>query len=146
MKRFMTKKVLVLLAVAGAAVALSVGAFAYFTAGGSGSGSASVGTSANFNITATSPAAVYPGTSSPFMITVSNPGSGHQYVDTVSLASVDPVAGCDVSVFTMAPVVFQEDLAPGASDTKPASLAMANLASSQDGCKSKSLSLNFSSN
>lgn len=164
MKLIKSKKALVLLGVLVVAVAAAVGAYAYFTNNGSGTGSATVGTSATASIDGTSSDALYPGGPAvDVSVTVTNNGSGHQFVNKVHLDGVDaftdagfttpiPVgtgAGqCDTSKFSMPDVTVGEDLAAGATSTvHTGHLSMANdTLNSQDGCKLAHLRLNLSSN
>lgn len=152
-----TKKRALVAAVVGSLV-LSVGAFAYFTNTGSGTGSASVGSSDATTVTQIGTlAALYPTTSQPVSVTVTNPGSGSQHVGSVHLASItsDKGVACDVSLatsgvataFTMADITINETLAAGATSTiHSGTLAMNDTLVSQDGCQGAVLTLNFTSN
>jgi hypothetical protein len=146
MMRF-TRKKLVAIAAGTLTLGLGVGAYAYFTAPGSGTGTASVGTSSNIELSATTASTLWPSTSTDVTITVHNPGSGAQHVDTVKLDSVDTGAlGCAGSDFTMPDVAVNTTLAADGSVIKHGTLTMANATSSQNPCKGASLTLNLSSN
>ena len=83
MKVIKSKRGIALLAVLVVAAIASFGAYAYFTNSGAGTGSATVGTSVAATISGTSSANLYPGGPNvPVSITVTNNGSGHQFVDT----------------------------------------------------------------
>jgi hypothetical protein len=143
-----TKKRAVVMAVVGS-LALSVGAYAYFTNSGSGSGSAVGGSSSAVTIAQIGePAALYPGTSSDVVVTTTNAGTGSQHVANVKLASVETGApDCNPAWFTMPDITVNETLAPGAtSNHHPGSLTMANADANQDACQRASLVLHFSSN
>jgi len=150
--RFITKK-RVAAAVAAAAIAGGgMAAYAYFTTTGAGTGSASTGSSSPVVLHGSAATTLYPGTSSAVNFTVDNPSSGHQYVNTISLASVTADSGhatCDTSAYTMATVNAHQDVAgntTGVAITQTGTLNMANLAVSQDTCQGATLTLNFTSN
>jgi hypothetical protein len=164
MKRFKSKKAIVLLAALAVVAIAAVGAYAYFSNAGSGAGSASVGASAGPTLNATTVGAVTPGgQTGDVTITAVNNGTGHQEIGTVTLTSVDAFAGpgftnpipvgvgpgkCDTSKFSMAPVVENQDIAPGGPTalTVHGTLVMANDPSnSQDACQNAVLRLNLSS-
>lgn len=149
-----TKKRALVAAVVGSLV-LSVGAFAYFTNTGSGTGSASVGSSDATTVTQIGTlGALYPTTSQPVSVTVTNPGSGSQHVGSVQLASITSNnALCDVSLnapgaaFTMADISINETLAAHAtSTTHSGTLRMNDTGANQDDCQGAALTLNFASN
>jgi hypothetical protein len=154
MKRlFKSKKGIALLATLVVAAAGAVAGYAYFTANGSGTGSATVGTASSIAISGTDTSALYPGYSQTFPITVSNPGAGHQYVQTVTLSGVVPSLGgtdnsanCTPGWFTMANVPVNADLTAGGSTVVTGTLAMTDAATSQNGCQNNSLALSFLSN
>jgi hypothetical protein len=165
-----SKRTLVLLGIIAVVAFAAVGAYAYFTSGGSGSGTASVGTSTAFVLHGSAPTTLYPGTSSNVTFTVDNPGSGHQQLGTIYLASVDAyptaldrtnqtnvISGCGsvdpgnaanpgTSDFYMADVPVNADYAPGSGQavTPTGTLKMNDTAVSQDACKNAFLQLNLS--
>jgi hypothetical protein len=145
--RFSPKK-FVAVAVGTATVGLGIGAYAYFTQPGSGTGAASAGSATAIEVVGTASTTLYPGTSSNVAITVTNPGQGHQFVGTVSLASVTTDAAhsaCDMSDFTMADVPVNANLAGGGNTNVSGSLAMAD-DGNQDACKGAPLTLHLTSN
>jgi hypothetical protein len=155
MKRiFKSKKALVLLAVSVAAIAAAFGAFAYFTATGSGQGSATVGSSVALDISGTTTGDLVPaGPVGDVAITIKNNTTAAERVNTVSLASISAVAGCDTSLnsansaFTFVnPVPVGVDLQPGGSTVVHQDLQMNDTGVSQDGCQGASLTLHFTSN
>jgi hypothetical protein len=167
MKKFLkSKKGIALLATMIVAVAATVGAYAYFTTTGSGSGTATVGTSTAFVLHGSAPANLYPGTSDTVTFTVDNPSTGHQYLNTIHLVSVQayPTAtdrtngtaeiltcggpNSASSDFQMADVPVNHDYASGSGQavTPTGTLQMNNLNASQDTCKNAFLKLNLTSN
>lgn len=77
-----------------AVVGMAGGAFAYFTAGGSGSSQGAVGSPSNWTVTVGSESgSISPGQGSEtFTVGVTNPGSGNQELNTLSVA-VNTVGG-----------------------------------------------------
>ena len=92
MKFFKSKKAIVLLGAMVVAVAASIGAYAYFTTGGSGNGTGTVGVPTAFTIaTTTTGGPLYPGnaaTDQTIHFAVTNPGSGNQTINTISLTAL----------------------------------------------------------
>jgi hypothetical protein len=164
MRKFLkSKKGIALLATMIVAVAATVSAYAYFTDSGAGTGSATVGTSSTVSLAGTITGTLYPaGDPAGVSVLVQNTGSGSQYVDTITLASITTDAGhsaCDLSVsglnpaFTMADIAVATDLtkdngAAGGTDqtTKTGSLQMNDTGVSQNACKNAPLTLHFTSN
>jgi hypothetical protein len=173
MKKFSLKRKI---AAAGAVAAIVVGAgvsYAYFTSTGSGSGSATTGSSTNLTIAQDAfgngvgqqPAVtLYPGTGiQGINFTVSNPGAGHEYVNTVT-ASVaanagnalnasdsTPIPGCLASWYQVnnPTQTVGQDIAGGSSyDFTGGSLSvqLTNPNVSQDACQGKTVKLSFTSN
>jgi hypothetical protein len=145
----LTKKRAVAMAVVGS-LALSAGAYAYFSAAGTGDGSATAGSTAAVTIAqdVSTSQALYPGKSSPVVVTTHNTGSGPQYVKSVNLASVDTgVAGCDPAWFTMPAISIDRTLQAGTtSDPFTGSLTMTETSTDQNLCQNAHLTLHFSSN
>ncbi|MCU1448883.1 MAG: hypothetical protein JWP02_1053 [Acidimicrobiales bacterium] len=143
-------------------------AYAYFTATGTANGSAGVGTSTNWSVTGSSgsglPAStgtLLPGAGSAALAyRVTNPSTGHQGVNSVTVALatsglnvVDSstgtgVSGCLASWFSVGSSTFTasdgttavslaspHDLAGGDYITGSTSVTMTNVGSSQDACK-----------
>jgi hypothetical protein len=172
MKHLKTKKAFALLAVLVVAVMAAIGAYAYFTTTGSGDATATVGDSSAVTLSGTTDDGVpgtddnvYPGGGGkPVFLSVTNPSSGHQFVGTVHLTSVDAFAGpgytnpipvgvgtgkCDTSKFSMADVIENQDVPAGGPTALlvNGSLVMANdTSNNQDGCKNAILRLNLTSN
>lgn len=147
MSKHLTKKRVILAAIAGLTVALATGgAYAYFTASGSGTGSATVGSASGITLSSGSVGGLYPGGADvPVTVTISNPGGGAQYVDTVS-GSVADNAGCLGSWFQVDSAAYAGTIAPGGSDTKGTNVRMLDSGSNQDVCQGKSMTINWSSN
>jgi hypothetical protein len=130
-------------------------AFAYFTQAGTGTGTAAVGNSSAIQLSATTAGNLYPGgATQDVAITVTNPGSGNQYVDTITVDSISADSGhstCDVSLnsvgsaFTMANVTVAQDITHGADVVVHGTLAMNDTGVSQNTCKGASLTLHLSS-
>ena len=149
MRKFFTKKKIVLLAAVGVSVAVGTGAYAYFTTTGSGTGSATVGTSSAVTIHGTTTTTLYPGTSTQADFTIDNPSPGHQYVAKIKLDSVTTDgahSGCVMTDFTMPDVTVNQDFANGNGQavTATGTLSMANNGN-QNACKGAPLTLNLSS-
>lgn len=144
------------LATGAAAIIVAAGAgsaIAYWTTSGTGTGSASTGTSSSFVVT-TDPAAGDPltpgGPSETVAVHVNNPSSGHQKLQTLTVAVAQAdgsawttVSGCSAADYTVSVPVTATDLAPGATYDTVATISMNNLASSQDGCKGATVPLYF---
>jgi hypothetical protein len=98
MKVFTNKRTIIGLVAVVAAVAVSFGAYAYFTDAGHGTGTATVGTSTQFTVAqdafgGAGPAAVtlYPGVGTQALTgTVANAGAGHQSFNTIVANVVAP--------------------------------------------------------
>jgi hypothetical protein len=97
MKRFLTKKKIALVAVAGVSAVAAIGAYAYFTANGTGSGTATVGTSSSLTLNGSTTGTLYPGGTVSVSFTVDNPSSGHQELGTIYLAGVKACTGASSS-------------------------------------------------
>jgi len=156
MRKFITRKRAIAIGALGALALVAV-AVAYFTTTGSGSGSATVGTSSNLKITAEVPTTLYPGTSSKVKFSVENSSEGHQFINTISLASVEAfkdaghteaISGCQSSWFAMTPVEEKTDLTGKSTQTlgTEGTLKFENKNESQDACKNAFLVANFTSN
>jgi hypothetical protein len=142
-----TKKRAIVIAVVGS-LALSVGAYAYFTAAGAGTGSATTGSAATVLITQTNVLpALYPGNHENVSLDIKNTGSGTQRGGAVHLASVaTDKTGCDAAAYTMADVDVSAVLAAGATTTRTGSLVMNDTGVDQNTCQGATLTLTFSSN
>jgi hypothetical protein len=147
-----TKKRAVAMAVVGS-LALSAGAYAFFTSTGTGGGSASVGTSADIVITATSPDKLYPTTSSLVTVTIANPGGGPQKVGKVKLDSITSTnkpdcvmtANAPNAAFTMADITIDAAIPAGGSIAKDVWLTMNDTGVNQNTCAGAELALHLSS-
>jgi hypothetical protein len=175
MSALRSKKGIALLLVVGVAAVAAVGAYAYFTSTGSGTGSAAVGSSTTAGgVTITQvapfPADLVPGGAAKGIdFTVTNTGSGVQYVKavTVSIAAfssqADPLKpACTEADFSVtqdpAGVPIAQDIAPGATVTPSlptgVTIQMVNRSDkapgdglgNQDNCQGVSVPLVFASN
>lgn len=89
MKKF-SMRMRVLTAVVSVAALAAVGGYAYFTANGSGSGTATVGDASAITLDATITGTLYPdGAAADVDVLVQNPGAGSQFVDTITIDSVE---------------------------------------------------------
>jgi hypothetical protein len=139
----------------GAVVAMAVGglALAYWTTTGSGSGNAT-NASSNGNVVlhAGFAAGLTPGASESVTYTADNGGTSSLYVGTitptVSIDAAHVTAGCLVGDFTIAPTVSNTTVLAGASGVAAGSgtLAFADSAVNQDGCKGAIVTLTLASN
>jgi hypothetical protein len=133
-----------------AAIAAVVAAIAYFIGTGSGTGQATVGTSTPWGVTFQSTTGtMYPGLgTSTVRYTVTNNGPGNQHLNTTTASVVNdgsgnvtssgtPVTGCLASWFSVTnhpPAAAT--LAPSATTTGTADVAMTESGTNQDACKS----------
>lgn len=124
----------------------AIGAFAYFTSTGSGSGSATVGSASTMVLSSPNVGTLYPGSGTvPVTVTINNPGTGSQYVGTIS-GTVTTQGGCLGSWFTVAPITYNAQVAGGASPTANTTVEMNNVASSQDACQGLTMAIAWTSN
>jgi hypothetical protein len=172
MLRKLPKKYIAALTTA-AVIGIAGAAFAYFTSTGTGTGTASVGNASNLTVTGTSASTLYPGTSSTVNFTVNNPSTGHEKLGSITLSAVHACTGAgstwngaacsaggteqttcesyDTSAssttdnFSMPAVASNTDFGAGNGQTvsQTGTLAMNNLASSQNSCQGAALTLSF---
>ena len=136
MAKYLTKKRVIAVAVAAMAIGLGTSAFAYFSSTGSGTGTATVGSSTNVTLASPSVGTLYPdGAQVPVDVTITNPGSGSEYVGHVS-GSVADNTGCSGTW-------FQVD---GSNATVQTHVRMLDSGTNQDACQGKTLTINWSSN
>jgi hypothetical protein len=149
----LNKKIAVV-AAAAAVVAIGAGtAYAYWTTTGSGTGSA---TNASSNGTIVLHASfangLTPGANETVTYTADNGGSSSLYVGTitptVSLDAASVTAGCLVGDFTIAPTTSNTTVPAHASaySVGTGTLAFADTAANQDGCKGATVTLTLASN
>jgi hypothetical protein len=161
MRRYFTRKRVILIAVLAIAAIGAAGGYAYFTSTGTGSGSASVGTSTTWAITtgaATGGPLTPGGPTESVAYHVKNNSSGYQNLASVAISVANSdgsvwnsVVGCSKSDFdlgagagatqTDAPAV---DLAPGAQYNGSITIQMVDSGSNQDGCKNATVPLYLS--
>jgi hypothetical protein len=149
MRKLFTRRRLIALGLAAVAVGIAGGAFAYFSSTGSGSGTATVGSSASIQLSSPNVGTLYPGGAAvPVTVTIHNPGAGNEYVGTVSgsVANGGTGGNCLGSWFTVAPVVYNTDVAAGASPTANTTVTMNDSGTNQDACQGATLTINWSSN
>ncbi len=146
MRKRLTKKRLVLAAVAALAIGLGSGAYAYFTSTGSGTGTAAVGSSSTINLSSAAVSGLYPGGADvPVTVTISNPGGGAEYVGTISGSVVDNGA-CQGAWFQVDSVAYNATIAAGGLDTKATKVRMLDSGTNQNVCQGKTMTINWSSN
>jgi hypothetical protein len=157
-KRFMNKKVAAIGLAAGLALGTAGAAFAYFSSTGSGSGSASTGSSTSVAISQTNTVSgLLPGGPSQTIdYSVTNNGSGSEYVGqvTVSVASVTSGSLADETCATsMYPIVqgapINADVPAGQTVNGTATISMTDDGNNQDNCQAANgggaLTLSFGS-
>lgn len=155
--RGITKKRALLALSCTCALALAGVAYAYFTTTGSGTATATVGTGSAVTLKGTVTGNLYPGSSSPVSLTVDNPSSAKQRVNTISLEKITADAGhvsCSVVIgganpdFTMADVVVNKTYATGNGQavTPNGTLTMNDTGVSQDACQGATLTLTLKNN
>ncbi len=147
MRKYLTRKRVLLLAVAALAVGLGTGAYAYFTASGTGTGSATVGSASGIQLSSDAVGPLYPGAAAtPVAVHVHNPGGGTQHVGTIS-GTVADNGGCLGSWFTVASVTYDQDVAGGGDGTDASSsISLDESGTNQDACQGKSMTITWSSN
>lgn len=155
--RGITKKRALLALSCTCALAFAGIAYAYFTTTGSGTVTASVGTGSAVTLKGTVTGNLYPGSSSPVSLTVDNPSSGKQRINTISLEKITADAGhasCSVVIgggnpdFAMADVVVNKTYGPGNGQavTPSGTLTMNDTGVSQDACQGATLTLTLKNN
>lgn len=145
-KLFATKKVVAVSATVALTLGLSGAAFAYFSSTGTGAGTASVGSSSGIQLSSVLVGPLYPGaTATPVTVNIHNPGTGAEYVGTIS-GTVTTQASCLGSWFTVAPVIFNTDVAGGASTSTSTTVALNDSGTNQDACQGLTMAIVWSSN
>ena len=134
-------------------------AFAYFTSTGAGTGTAGVGTSTNVTIAqvGTVSGLVPNGAPQTINYKVTNPGTGSEYVNqvTVSVASISGagsasgtgIDACTPSLFqvTQGPAIAT-DIAGGGNASGTATISLPDDHNNQNNCENATVNLSFSSN
>jgi hypothetical protein len=147
MAKYVTKKRVVVLAVAALAIGVGTTAFAYFTSAGAGTGTATVGAPSAIQLSSPSVGDLYPGGADvPVTVTIHNQGGGAQHVGTVSGTVANGTGGCLGTWFAVDSVVYDDTLAPGASDTVSTNMRMADSGTDQTVCQGQTMTINWSSN
>ncbi len=146
MRKHLTKKRLILVAIAGVAAAAGTGAFAYFTASGTGTGTATVGSASSITLSSGAVSGLYPGGADvPVSVTITNPGGGAQYVGTVS-GSIADNGGCQGAWFQVDSVTYNGTIAAGGTGTASTKVRMLDSGTNQNVCQGKSMTITWSSN
>jgi hypothetical protein len=144
---FKTKKFIVLAAIGAVAIGVAAfGAYAYFSSSGTGTGTASVGASSAIALSSPAVGTLYPGGPDvPVTVSIHNPGSGNEYVGTIS-GTVADNGTCQGSWFTVDPITYNTQVAAGATTTASTHVRMTESGTNQDACQSKTVTINWSSN
>jgi hypothetical protein len=146
MRFLKSKKAVAFLGMLIVAAVAAFGAYAYFTSTGSGSGSANVGSSSGVQLSGSPSTSLYPGgADAAATVSIHNPGSGNEYVGTIS-GSVADNGGCLGSWFTVDPITYNATVAGGATATAATHVRMSDSGTNQDACQGKSVTVNWSSN
>ena len=143
------------LAAAGVAIAVAGGtglAWAYWSANGSGSGSASTKNAISVTLTGNAVSNLVPGapaTNITGTVTVSD-GATSAYVGTIT-PSIDTAhttfnSGCSVDDFAFTSAAHDAQISAGATNVAFGTIQLKDTSSDQNGCKSQTLALSFSSN
>lgn len=163
-RRFTKTRIAVVLG-AVAALAVAMGAYAYFTAEGKGTGSAETGSAAEWHVTSkTTAGQMYPGVATSdqtVTVTIKNQGGGYQKLHsfTIEVAEGNGTAwtsqsntkeeACSANDFTLGGQsaagaytgTVEEDLAPGAERTAEVNLHMLDTGEPQDNCQGQKVPL-----
>jgi hypothetical protein len=157
--RFTRRKIAIGSTVAVLAAGGVVG-YAFFTAGGSGTGSGSTGSASTATVNQAAPinadystgdGNLYPNTTQTVHLTVTNNGSGKQFINKVNLTSVtSATAGCDSAThsgwWTMPQVTVGENLAAGATSTNhDGVITFVDDGTPQDVCQGVALTFHYTS-
>lgn len=142
--------------VAAVAVAAVSGglAFAYWTSTGTGAGSAATGASTDFTVTsiaAVGPALTPGGAAQTVGFTVANASPGSLDLSSVVVTIANPdgtawvaVPGCSAADYAIAsPTIVYGQIAPGTGVDGTVTVAMNDLATNQDACKTVTVPLYF---
>ncbi len=146
MRKFLRTRYLAPMALV-AALVLAASAWAYFSSTGAGTGTATVGSSSQVALSSDAVSGLFPGGADvPVTVHVHNPGSGAEYVGTIS-GSVADNGSCLGSWFTVDSITYNANVAAG-HDGADASTAvrMADSGTNQDACQGKTMTINWSSN
>jgi hypothetical protein len=156
MFRFLAKKRVAIPVGIIAALAISGVAFAYWTTSGSGTATGTTGTGTGVTVaqSGTITGMVPGGTAQAVNFVITNPASTPQYITSVAVGFVNVTAtvggtvvtGCGAADFTLVqPTAIGANVAAGNTTYAPsgATIAMNNLATNQDACKSGVVNLSF---
>jgi hypothetical protein len=147
MRKFSKKQYLVAGVAAAAVIGLGTGtAIAYWSSTGTGNGTATTGTSSGFVVTLSNPTglALTPGgPSDSVAFTVNNPSSGDQnYSSAVATVTGTNKTGCDASNYTTSNLITTySDLSGGGTANGSFSVQMIESASNQDACQGATVNL-----
>ncbi|TMC48513.1 MAG: hypothetical protein E6J20_18795 [Chloroflexi bacterium] len=162
MRKFFTKKRIVVLTISAVTIGITAGGYAYFSSTGTGSGSGKVGTSTTWAVTTdayTGGPLTPGGTTESVAYHVKNNSTGYQNLNEVDISVANSngtawtaVTGCSASDFNLDAAgagttdadLPNVDLAPGATYDGTVTLAMVDSGSNQDGCKNATVPLYLS--
>jgi hypothetical protein len=144
--RILKSKKFIFLVVAAVAGSVAFAAYGYFTSTGTGTGTASVGDSSAIQLSSPAVGTLYPGGPDvPVTVSIKNPGSGNEYVATVS-GTVADSGSCLGSWFVVDPITYNASVTAGATVTASTNVRMTESNTNQDACKLKTMTINWSSN
>ena len=142
------RRLAIILAVAAVAIAVPIGAFAYFSTTGEGSGTATVGSATGIQLSSTGQdvtGTLYPGGSDASVtVLVENLGDGAQYVGDVS-GTVTDNGGCLGAWFEVDTVAVATNLAKGADTTATTAIRMLDSGTNQNACQGKTMAIDWAS-
>lgn len=159
-RRFINKRVAVVLGGGALAVLGATAAFAFFSGSGSGSGGATVANDSGVTIAGVSFGSnqLYPAHSTPVTFTVSNPSpsvslsvgtviadtsKGTNGISGLTNNTAATPSTCDAGSFSFAPVAITTEIAPGSSVVKTGAVYMTDATTNQDACKGQTPALNL---
>ncbi len=143
------KKTAVILTAGVLTVGTAAGAFAYWSTTGAGTGSATnAGSNGTVVLHAAFAGGLTPGASEQVTFTGDNGGTSSLYVGTIHSVVSTSNPACLATDFTVADFTSNTTLAPGASGAAlgAGSIAFADTAANQDGCKGATITLTLTSN
>jgi hypothetical protein len=146
MRKFLRTRYLAPLALV-AVLACAVSAWAYFSSTGAGTGTATVGSSSQVALSSDAVNGLYPGGADvPVTVHVHNPGSGAEFVGTIT-GTVADNGNCLGSWFTVDPITYNADVAAGQDGADAVTaVRMADSGTPQDACQGVDMTINWSSN
>jgi hypothetical protein len=155
------RKAVALLAVALVAGSVTVAGYAWWSSTGSGSGTATTGTDTAWQVTAAAATGLPLAPDGPVQTveyTVTNNGSGSQYLTSVTVSVANPdgspwsVGSCNADDFrlvgaaagaSLVHTALQQTFGPGGSDSAAVEVQMVDTGDNQNDCKNVTVPLHF---